>query len=152
MRFRGRAVAVAMAVAAVAAACGGGDGGGDRLTKEQYIAEADAICADINEQLDALGEPGNLEEVAELAESAVGIQEEALEKLRALQPPEADEATLNEAYELLDQQVVLGNEIADAARDGDAASITAIIGQLEGIDNQADQIAIDYGLTECGTD
>jgi hypothetical protein len=152
MRIPGRALAGAVAVAAFAAGCGGGGDGGERLTKEQYIGAADAICAEVNQQLDALGEPGSFEEVVELAEAAIAIQEDALGQLRALNPPEADESTLNGAYDLLDQQVALGNELADAARDRNAARITEIVAELDGIDNQADQIARDYGLQECGTD
>lgn len=150
MRVPIRALAGAAAVAALAAACGGGDG--ERLTKDQYIDAADAICVGVNERLDALGEPGTLEEVVALAEDAIAIQEEALNRLRALRPPEADVATLNGAYDLLDQQVELGNELAEAARVGDTDRITELVGELQGVDDQADEIARDYGLQECGTD
>jgi hypothetical protein len=152
MRKRGTALAGAIAMTVVVAACGGGDSGGERLTKQEYIDAADAICGDVNEQLDALGEPGSFEDVARLAEDAVAIQRDALQRLRALNPPEGDEATLNQAYDLLDQQSELGDQMVEAANDEDEARITEIIGQLQGLDEQADQIARNYGLQECGTD
>jgi hypothetical protein len=141
------------AAVVASAGCGGGGGqGDDRLTKEEFIAQADAICKEANDKLDALGEPANIEEVATFAEDAIAIQEDALARLRALKPPAEDEATLNEAYALLDQQVELGRQIVTAAEAGDVAAIEEIVAQGEPINDQADQIATDYGLKECGND
>ncbi len=88
MRIRRAALAV-VAIALLAAGCGD-----DRLTKEEYIAQADAICKEGNEKMLALAVPTGLEEVAELAGQAIEIQEQAVADLRALKPPEADEAIL----------------------------------------------------------
>lgn len=148
---RAAAAVAALALAGVAAGCGGG-GGGDRLSKEEYIAQADAICKAANEKIDALGEPETMEEIATLAADAIEIQEESLADLRALEPPEADEAKLNEAYALIDQQVGLGKEILEAAESGDLEKIQEILAEGEPIDDQADAIATEYGLTECGND
>jgi hypothetical protein len=148
MRIRVLALAALAVVAALAAGCGGG--GGDRLTKEDYIAKADAICKSANEKLDALPAPESLEDVASLADDAIAIQEDALSQLRDLKPPEADEARLNEAYDLLGQQVEIGRQIAQAAKDGDEAKVQELLGQIDPVNEQADQIAQDYGLAECG--
>ncbi len=68
---------VALAAVALAAGCGGGgDGGGDRLTAEEFVQQADAICADANEQIDALGEPQSMEELATMAAEALSISEQ----------------------------------------------------------------------------
>ncbi len=151
MRVRAAGAVAALALAGVAAGCGGG-GGGDRLTKEEYITQADAICKAANEKIDALGEPSSLEEVATLAADAIEIQEASLAELRALKPPEADETKLNEAYALVEQQVGLGQEILEAAEAGDLEKIQEILAEGEPIDDQADAIAAEYGLTECGND
>ncbi len=148
---RAAAAVAALALAGVAAGCGGG-GGGDRLSKEEYIAQADAICKQANEEIDALGEPATLEEIVTLAASAIEIQEESLAELRALKPPEEDEATLNEAYDLVEQQVEVGKQVKAAAEAGDMETIQTLIAENDPLDEQADQIALDYGLTECGND
>lgn len=148
---RAAAAVAAFALAGVAAGCGGG-GGGDRLSKEEYIAQADAICKQANEEIDALGEPATLEEIVTLAASAIKIQEESLAELRALKPPEEDEATLNEAYDLVEQQVEVGKQVKAAAEAGDMETIETLIAENDPLDEQADQIALDYGLTECGND
>ena len=124
--------------------------GGDRLTKEEYIAQADAICKEGNEKMLALAAPTGLEEVAELAGQAIEIQEQAVADLRALKPPEADEAILNEAYDLLDRQIEIGKQIQAAAEAGDQAKIQELFPQIDSVNRQATQIAKDYGLVECG--
>jgi hypothetical protein len=144
------AVLVALGCA-VAAGCGGG-GEGERLSKQEYIAQADAICADANEDLDALATPQTNAEAADVTEDAIAISERQLESLRALRPPEADEATLNEAYDLLDQQLALGRELVDALRANDEAKGRELLDQGAGLNDQADAIAQEYGLQVCGAD
>jgi hypothetical protein len=150
MRFRLGAL-VALGVAALVAGCGGG-GGGDRLSKEEYIAKADAICKEADDKITALGEPQSFEELANLASEAVTIGEEELSALRALQPPEADEATLNSAYELIGRQLEIAGQIAAAAKEGDQAKIQELIDQATPLQDEARKIAEDYGLTECGSE
>ncbi len=136
--------------AATAAGCGGGGGGGDeRLTKEEYIAEADAICKEANDKLDALGEPtlGNFEQYISDAE---GIARDQLAKLRALSPPAEDEETLNSAYDLIERQIELALEGSEALKNQDQAAFERVSGEIEQINAEADQIAQDYGLQECG--
>ena len=148
---RAAAAVAALALAGVAAG-GGGGGGGDGRSKGGFIAQAGAIGQQGNEEIDALGEPATLEEIVTLAASAIEIQEESLAELRALKPPEEDEATLNEAYDLVEQQVEVGKQVKAAAEAGDMETIQTLIAENDPLDEQADQIALDYGLTECGND
>jgi hypothetical protein len=149
MRIRYGAL-VALAVGVLVAGCGGGGGGG-RLTKEGYIAAADAICKEASDKIDALGDPQTAEEVAQLADQVVEISEDQLAQLRALQPPEADEATINEAYDLIEQQIDIARQVGDAARANDPAKIQELVQEGQQINERADQIAVDYGLKECGS-
>jgi hypothetical protein len=145
-----------LAACLLAAACGSNDGAnGDtqsaRLTKEEYIAQADAICQEANAEIDAVPEPESTEELAEYGEQVVEIGREQLDRLRALRPPEADEETINGAYDLLDQQLAIADDLIAAAREGDLEQVQELLAQGEQLNEQADQIANDYGLTECGS-
>ena len=137
-----------LALATILAGCGGG-GGDDRLSKEEFIAEADAICKQANEQIDALGEP-TLENIDEYLADAEAISREQLGQLRALKPPAADEATLNGAYDLIEQQIALAADGVEALKSGDQAAFEQVNAQITTIEAEADQIARDYGLQECG--
>ncbi len=143
---------VTLAVLLAAAAGCGGDGGGDRLTKEEYIAQADAICKATEDELDALAEPATKEEFASFLEEGLGLSEAQLEDLRALSPPEADEATLEEAYSLVEQQLDVIRDMVDAVKADDEAAVQELITQGDALNDRADQIAADYGLKECGGD
>jgi protein-tyrosine-phosphatase len=156
MRRRVTLIAVA-AVCVLAAACGSDDNGSgataesQRLTKEEYIAQADAICQEADAKIDAVPEPQSTEELAEYGEQVVEVGQEQLDRLRALRPPQADETTINEAYDLIEQQLAIANDLVDAAREGELEQVQELLAQGEQLNDQADQIAADYGLTECGS-
>lgn len=146
MRTKLALLALAASVALVAG-CGGG--GGDRLSKEEYIAAADAICAEANSSIDALGEPTE-ETFDDYITKAEEISREQLDKLRALKPPADDEATLNRAYDLVEQQIALAVKASEALKNQDQAAIEKASAEIDTLNAEADKIANDYGLKECG--
>jgi hypothetical protein len=152
-----RAALLATAVLVVAAACGGnGEGGGEaaeaeRLTKEEYIAQADAVCQEAENRFDELGDAQTIEEAAALGEEAVTIGEDQLEQLRAVRPPAEDEATIEEAYDLLEQQLAVARDLVEALREEDQAAAQELIAEGERLNEEADAIAAEYGLQVCGS-
>ena len=151
MRLRLAVAGIVLAGVFAVAGCGGGDGGGgEALTKEEWIAQADEICAEANTQIDALGEPASLEEVADYSAKATEISRAQLEELRALTPPEGDEALIDEALGLVGQLIDEAAKLEDAAKEGDVTRINEIVAAIDPIDERADQLAQDYGLQECG--
>jgi Flp pilus assembly protein TadD len=77
-------------VAVLVAACGGDDG--DRLSKEEFIAKADAICKAANQRETAAGAPGAVLEIKQgVLEKMVPNLRKALADLRELEAPEGDE-------------------------------------------------------------
>jgi hypothetical protein len=151
MAARMGALLAVLAVAAATAACGGGDGGGGELSREEYVAQADAICERTNEQEAALGEaPSSLPALAEYLEKQKEIAEDQLTALRELDPPQQLEEQVDEAYGLLDQVVGKIDEAVAAAQAGDVATLTAVGGEAQKLAAQADRIANEIGLTVCG--
>jgi len=98
-QVRGIVVALfgALALCVVLAACGGGEepaGEGDAttaITKEEYLQQADDICARINQELQPAFEQRDVEQ-------AVSIMREGISDLRALPQPPGDEGQLDEIY------------------------------------------------------
>lgn len=140
--------------------CGGGDDEeSGPLTKDEYIAQADQICADSKTETDALEaefnsafDAGDLEGAADVLEEANAIVEDAVADLESLEPPEEDQATIDEFLSLSDQQVEIGGQLADAIREGgDQATVQDIGAQADDLEQQSDAIADDYGLTDCGS-
>jgi hypothetical protein len=130
------------------AACGGGE----RLTKAEFIAAADAICEQATRALDELEEPDSLEKLADYAPRASEIVADQLERLRELRPPEADEGLIDRALDLSEQQNELAEEVGEAAAAGDRERAGELVGQIQPLDEEANHIAQEYGFDVCGAD
>jgi hypothetical protein len=129
--------------------CGGEDGGGERLTREEYAAQADAICTKYNEQVRSLQDPSDIEELAEAADKTLPILDDAIGNLRELRPPESDEAT---ADEWLDQVELLKGdleEIRDRAQDNDLPSVQAAVPGAQQHNDRSNELATQLGMSVC---
>ena len=147
------AALVLLAVAAAAMGCGGGDD--DKgLTKQEFIAKADAICAEANKKEAALN-PGEIgwhygdkfEDSAFLSKfTAPG--RDALRQLKALEPPEEDREQVAAALSSLQVMVsALDEQAADvrAGRRQASANVTAYERGYGDLATAAGQV----GFTEC---
>ena len=144
-------VALAL-LACCAAAAGCSVGGGEpevRLTAEQWIAEADRICAEYEGRLDELPQPDDLDGLAAMAAEAQPIAEEGLDALRRLGPPEELEEQADEWLARTAENVRAIGELREAAEAGDATRVQELASA--GLDNEAvaDRLARDLGLDEC---
>ena len=147
-------------LAAMAALALGGCGGGDdttstattgpetstasapALTKEQFIAQADAICAAGDKSLNAAiqslgnGQPSR-DDLQQFAQIAVPALQEEVDAISALPPPPGDE----------EQITAMLNAVEDGI-DKIKSDPSAI--EADPLD-EASQIAQDYGLQQCGS-
>ncbi len=140
----------AVAFMLLIAACGGDDtGGGEALTKADWITAADAICADMFEELDQIPEPQTLEESHELGRRTIEIQREALAELRALTPPEGDGAAIANIFDATEALIDWGEELIEAVAAGDQEKAFELHGDGERLAEEADRLTADYGLREC---
>jgi hypothetical protein len=130
-------------------ACGvGGDGDGERLTKEQYIEQGNAICAEASARIDAAAQsafstPREVppdEEVVELAtETVVPAIEEEVESLSELRPPEFDD-------ERVEQTLQAGRDGVDTVR----RDPTIIRNSNDDGFARYRELSESYGLQDCG--
>jgi hypothetical protein len=147
MRGSGFLIAVCGA-AALAAACGGDD----RLSREELVAQADAICAKHEERLDALEEPESIEDVEAFAAEARPIFEEGVEELKDLEPPEDVQEDYDRWIELSEENVAAIGNLEQAAADGDAGRVQEIVSESQAKEQEADRLAQGIGLRECAND
>jgi len=157
-----------LAFALVVTACGGDEA----LSKDEYIAQGNAICEDANAQFDAINlefanlpDASNPEEFAEplaadFIDQFTAVLEKQLADLRALAAPEGDENLLAALYDDLEAVLRAIPQLAAAAAAGDPTAIE----QLTSNEDQGhaglrvvatafsdlDIRAGEYGLTVCG--
>ena len=156
MRNITKLLALAIAAMAFAAAgCGGGDdttvtagvsgatgASGAPLSKSEFITQADAICKQGNAQINQAGkqefsggQPSQSELEQFYTDELIPDVQDELDQIRALPAPEGDEDQVNEILDAADQAT---QKIAADPTSADTAF------------DQADQLAQDYGLKECG--
>lgn len=139
-------------VALLVAGCGGGDdSSSESISKEEFIAKADAICKQGNERMEAgftklLKDVKNVtklkkaeyEEIVD--EVMVPSIEREIEELRALGVPAGDEERVEAMLTALEE----GKETAERNPEAVNASSDAVFGI-------AARIASEYGLEVCGS-
>lgn len=155
----------ALAFVLAVAACGGGEEGGSAAeeggSKEAFIRQADAICAEATEKRDAYyqqhpeigyqhgNEPGFEGAIAKYATTMEPVLADAITELKRLKAPRGDEETIEamlgkfeEAFARI-ERVTAGERAGSRYRmekSWDAWAQTAVEGQ---------NIAFKYGSKEC---
>jgi hypothetical protein len=131
-----------------AAACGGG-GGDDRLSGEELISQADAICVKYLKDGAALGVPESVEEVGEWAAANKRIFERVLTELRALEPPEGLADEYDELISSNEEQRDLLGELARAGAEGARGRVVEIAEEGNRRESGNRRLAKQVGLRDC---
>ena len=154
-----RNIVIVAAVLAGLVGCGGdgdgGDGGEGQPSKEEFIAKADAICADANKKEEAIVRegPGWLYgpkfSDPELMTQFTAVGRRALRELRALEPPEENREALDQTLSNIDRGLdAIEKEIADRRarkRDTTAANVKTYETAYGDLATAAGR----FGFTEC---
>ncbi len=152
----------ATALTLAAAGCGGDDEetsatgatgatgvSGAVLTSGEWIEQADEICASATQAIESaaqeagLGPDTSSEALRAFSADVVLAEQQAvINELMALPAPEGDE---DEVSELLDSVQAATDEVADDE------ALLADPNAANAVFEEADQLAADYGLQECGS-
>jgi hypothetical protein len=127
---------------------GGGTGGG---TKEEFIAQADALCAEASAKFGELTEPATPEEAGPFLTEAIAINETLYADLTAVEAPAGDNG---EAAKVLAGLEAITGQMkillaAIEAKDGEA--IQANYDKLGVVTDEANAAAAAYGLVACAS-
>jgi hypothetical protein len=126
----------------------------DTLTKEEFVRQADAVCVETRQQLAAVRPPnqGDAQDRGRYFDDLANLARTRGERLRALRPPPADQATVDQLHRHYDQQVAKFNEYGTAEKAGNRAASRRAQREGQALDRQFDQVAQQYGLVECAKD
>jgi hypothetical protein len=151
---KARIVAASMAVALVLAACSsdsGSSGGSGRLTKAQYIARADQICKAANRKAQALGAPTTTDPqaLAQFLSKSGRIINDAVDQLKKLNPPKADEQKINTLVNGLQKSASYFPALVKAVKNQDTQQVKQVARKLQEASLKGAQIAQSYGFHVC---
>ena len=115
-------------------ACGGSsdDAAAGGVSKADYVAKAEAICADFNKEQAALPTPTSIPAVAPYVSKIVALADGVVEDLTALEVPKADAAEIKaKVLDPLKTFQTVGHTYADdiaaADKSGDMAKLQSLV-------------------------
>lgn len=137
----------ALAALAILAGCGGDSGSEADAAKEDYLEQANAICAQLSARTAELADrrlgdrdrPPSEQQLSSYEARVAALQREALTELRALPPPAGDEQRLTEIYDAMEAAI------------GSLASVPPGAPGKPGDETvtRFSELARSYGLSEC---
>ena len=142
-----RALCFLSALAGAIVACGGS---GDALSKEEFIAEGDAICRSFEEEGRALSTPASVEEVPAYLDEAIALARSTREDFAELDPPDDGEDVRDGFTSALDAGIASLEEAKAAAEAGEQEGVVASLQEAGQAITQANARARQYGFEHCG--
>jgi len=135
------------AVSLCLGACGGGDG----LSENELVSQADSVCRTAKRDLAKLDRnPRDVRGLQRVARRAAQINESASEKLKTLEPPEEVARDYARVTATIDEQVGLARDLAREAGDGDRRAVARIARRGQRLERESRQLARKIGFKECG--
>ena len=143
-------VSVAIGTLVLATGCQGG-GGGEALTKADFVAQANRICADANRRIAALPAPDIASPTAtpDTIAEVVRIQRAAVAELRELVPPASDVPAIREWLGLVDEVLDHADEARRALERDNREVVNVANAAGRTAQQQADELGRLYGATKC---
>lgn len=157
-RNRNRIFAALAALFAMAVIAGCGGDSEEDVTRDAFIADADAICAQytansdvLEAQFDEALQSSDLEAAAQYFEDQAAEVTAMLAELEELTPPVADQTTMDQIIALGRQRVEVAEEAANAIAGGDKEAMIAAGKEASVLAGQYFQTADSFGFEACGS-
>lgn len=130
---------------------------GKAPTKPEFLRKADALCAEAKRQAgpisDAVAAKVASEDAAGVAaelRKGLPIADRLLGRMRALTPPNGDEAVVGRYLDVIARQRGRIRPLMEALEAEDISSIEALAAELGQGNERAQRLAQGYGFTKCG--
>jgi hypothetical protein len=133
------------------------------VTRESYIAEADALCKEsnaeakrLNEELQraaasAKGDAQILARLEPILRRGYAAQQRRRDEFVAITPPAADRSITAKIKTSVDEQTALVGRLVDAADRRDVQRFTGLNAEQERVSSRTQALMEGYGFTECGS-
>lgn len=139
-----RIVGGSLAAVVLLSACSGG------LSREEFVSQADEICASAEDRFNELDQPTTAAELEGFVEEAGDVMDELLGDLRELEPPDDIAEQVDEMLTNLEAAVDRFPELVDAASSQDLDEVQTVTTEIQEKTDAANTAAQDIGLDQCG--
>lgn len=123
-------------------------------TKDEFIAQADQVCADFREATKEVAEatPSDYDELEEQAQEIIQMTQATLAEFRALTPPAGDDEIMRRYTSSVEESITLLKRLREAAQEEDAIKVDTYADDLRGLSQRQRGLAQGYGFKVCGTE
>lgn len=143
-----RLAALALLAAALVAGCGGGSSTA-KLSHDDFVKKADAICADYNAKTAKLTRPSSYDAIARYAQELQRIAADAVGKFEGLNPPNDERAHWKAFARSGDRLVATAKHLEQAARKQDSAALGRILNEARKHSDESHRIGAAMGTPDC---
>jgi hypothetical protein len=135
-------------LALVAAGCGGGA----PLSRSEFDAKANAVCAEFTKKLDAVPAPRTINDVPAYVVLVKPSIERGVDELASLKPPKQLEATYDSWMRTQREAITQTDELRRAAEKNDLAGVNRTIRALRDRNRRSNALAAKLGADVCAKD
>jgi hypothetical protein len=150
-----RAVSLLLVMAVVALVPGGCGSKSGRLSKSEFVKQANAICAKYEQRVQKrmAGIPaGDDAQLARSIERVLPVIREGNDELRSLKPPDGLQGHYDRWMKIADAEVAAASKLQNALRKGDRQAIQSAFAELQTKDVDQDRLARqELGLNGCAS-
>lgn len=146
-RRLGTVVLLALGAVLVLSSCGGG--GSKRLTKEQFAAKADALCAAFNKKANAGPTPKTDADAEASLEKLIPLDRKLIADINKLKPLASEEATVKRVVTLGEEQAARVEDLIAAVKAKDKPKLNTLISAGDKNDKESKALFKQLGVTEC---
>jgi hypothetical protein len=154
---------LALALFALPALAVAGCGGDDKtagtttvsaLTADEWRAQTDAVCADIQTRQDAVPEPAGPGDVQSYLETILPLGKEQVSRIKALVPPAELQSIQSQAVANQEAAVAIVEKAIDRIKGGEDESkvVLELTAEVNKITAEGNRLADEAGLTKCGSE
>jgi hypothetical protein len=136
--------------AIVLGGCGGGSQG-KRLTKAEFAAKTNRLCADYRQKTKALGIPKGTTETVTLLGKYKALFEGMVVDFKQLKPPADEQASVDRITAISEEQLGILDRMITALKRNDTASWKKLAAQGDAMDRESNRIFRQLRVTTCAT-
>jgi len=142
-----RAVLIALAGAVAVAGCG--DSGPPRMSKAAYQRRGEAICTNYLSQIDKLGRPDQLDQIAPYLAKALPILSVTVDRLGTLRPPKDLDDQFTRYLDAMRATRKRAFDLRNAAARADGARVQGLLSDAARAGTTTDELARKAQLSGC---
>ena len=131
----------------VLSSCGGGSS--KRLTKEQFVTKANALCASFNKEVNKAGDPTTPAQAIAYFNKLLPLDKKLVGGIDKLKPPSSEEANVNRIVALGKEEIARAEATLAAIKKNDLTLANKLTAENKTKSTESKTLFNKLGINEC---